>query len=225
MNAIKYIMLAILYFGAVSSQADIKTTKNISLVSDYLFRGVTQTDDGVAIQGGMDANMGNAYGGIWFSNIDAGDNAEGLPVEMDVSFGYNNKFDGFNIDVEVITRNFLVDSRGDETEFRVGTSPKKGLDINLYRGIKRKFWYPEVKYEHFLPNRLYLDVAAGIWMIDDAKDDKVLTTRVELGRDFPEFNNIDVFLGLDYISDELPGNGSDKDDAKMKFILGVRKDF
>lgn len=224
MKAIKYVVLAIVVLGS-AARAEIKTTRNIALVSDYLFRGVTQTDNGVAIQGGVDASKGNAYGGIWFSNIDAGKKAEGLPVEMDVSFGYNNQFNGFNIDVEMITRNFLVDTKGDETEFRIGTSPVKGLDINLYRGIKRKFWYPEVKYEHFLPNRLYLDVASGIWMVDDAKkDDKVLTARVELGRDFPEFNQVDIFLALDYISDKAPGN-SNKDNSKVKAIIGVRKNF
>lgn len=209
----------------IPAQAANRTTYNAALVSDYLFRGLTRTDNGPAIQGGADVVNGNAYGGIWFSNVDMPDHAEGLPVEMDVYFGYNNQFDGFNLDMEVLTYNYLNDGISDETEFKLGTSPVKGLDINIYRGVKGKTWYPEVTYEKFLPQRLYLDLAAGYWLPDDG-DDSALTLRAELARDFPELSNIDLFIAADYISDETPfGNKNDDDDSELTFLFGVRKNF
>lgn len=221
-----FTLLAIPAFLALSSAAyAAKPDYNAAFVSNYLFRGLAQTDDGPALQGGADVKEGNAYAGAWFSNVEKPDGAEGLPVEMDVYFGYNNQFDGFNLDMGVITYNYLNDATGDETEFKLGTSPAKGLDINVYRGIKNKTWYPEVTFEKYLPQRLYLDIAVGLWMQDDA-DDKALTARAELARDFPEFHSIDLFVAADFISDETPfGDDNDKDDSDLNVVIGIRKNF
>ena len=54
-------------FGAISTaQAEVTTSANVGLYSDYRFRGVSQTDEGIAIQGGFDADFGNGfYVGNW----------------------------------------------------------------------------------------------------------------------------------------------------------------
>ncbi|EAT12644.1 hypothetical protein HF888_13805 [Bermanella marisrubri] len=207
----------------MTSVADARPAYNISLVNDYLFRGVTQTDNSPAIQGGADVKNGNAYGSVWFSNVEKPDGAEGLPVEMDVSFGYNNKFGSFNLDTEIITYNYLNDAQSDETEFKFGTSPSKSLTIDVYRGIKGNYWYPELKLEKFLPNRFYLDASIGYTLYDDADDD-TLNGRIELARDFPEFNGLDIFIGATYVEDQNPGNDVDDDDD-VNFVFGVRKRF
>lgn len=197
-----------------------------TIISDYLFRGLTRTDHGPAGQVGAKMKNGNAYAGAWVSNIKAPKEAEGLPAQMNVYFGYNNRFTRtFNLDVSVITYNFLIDSMGDETEFKIGTSINKRLDINLYRAIKYKMWYPEVRYEHFFPYRIYADLSAGVWMPDKA-DDKAIHARAEIARDFPELAHIDIFLGVDMITDTTPfGNDNDKDESDINFFFGLRKDF
>ncbi|MBK5970053.1 MULTISPECIES: TorF family putative porin [Thiorhodovibrio] len=44
---------------------------NIGAVSNYMWRGVTQTSDGAAVQGGVDAaHESGFYAGTWASNID-----------------------------------------------------------------------------------------------------------------------------------------------------------
>ncbi len=46
---------------------------NVGVVSNYLWRGVTQADDGPAVQGGVDyAHSSGFYLGTWVSNIDWG---------------------------------------------------------------------------------------------------------------------------------------------------------
>ena len=37
---------------------------------DYVFRGISQTDNDLAIQGGIDYKQGHAYAGIWASNVE-----------------------------------------------------------------------------------------------------------------------------------------------------------
>lgn len=223
MNKIARIAVPVLLTAAASIQA--APAYNAGVVTDYLFRGLTQTDHGIAVQGGADVKNGNAYAGVWFSNVEKPDGSEGLPVEMDVYFGYNNQFSKFNLDLEVLTYNYLNDSIGDETEFKIGTTLIKGLDVNLYRGVKNKTWFPEVTYELYLPERLYLDLSAGLWMQDDA-DDEGFTARAELGRDFPELGGIDLYVGGSFISDETPfGDDNDDDDSDLRIFAGVRKNF
>ena len=219
----KLITGSLLALSAVGVQAE--TTKQVGLMTDSLFRGMTETDNGIAVYLKATKQIDNAYAGISFVNIDAPSGAEGVPVKMNVNFGYNNKFDNFNIDIEVITYNYLVDSQRDETEFKIGTSLTDNLDLAFYRGIKNKTWYSEIVYEKFLTNRLYLDATAGYW-IKDGADDDALTARVELGRDFPELYGIDIYAAVDFTSDSTPfGNDSDEDESELEYVLGVRKNF
>ena len=219
----KLITIFLMLLVTTSTQAE--TIKQIGFMSNYLFRGITRTDNDFAVYLKATGNVGKAYGSAGIINIESVDGAEGIPAELDVNFGYNNEFDNFNIDLEVITFNFLLDSQQDETEFKIGTSPLKGLDVSLYRGIKKNTWYPEVTYEKTLKYKIYLDAAVGFWLPDNSND-SALTGHVELGRDFPEFYGVDIYVGIDYISDTTPfGNDNDEDDAGTELIFGVRKNF
>lgn len=55
---------------------------NVSMTTDYIFRGLTQTD-GPAIQGGFDYTNGSFYAGTWGSNVNFGNN-----MELDVYAGF-----------------------------------------------------------------------------------------------------------------------------------------
>lgn len=63
-------LLAALPF-AVSAQAEESPfSANLSLVSDYAFRGFSQTDERPALQGGFDyAHASGFYAGFWASNV------------------------------------------------------------------------------------------------------------------------------------------------------------
>ncbi|MGK0474411.1 MAG: hypothetical protein ACJAYV_000054 [Oleispira sp.] len=69
----------------------VKTPHNMSLVSDSIYRSISQIDNSPAIQDGSVYNSGNAYAGVWFSDVGLEIGSESLPVEMDVNFGYNNQ--------------------------------------------------------------------------------------------------------------------------------------
>jgi len=56
--------------GAGSAQAEI--TANVALTSDYVFRGISLSDNGPAIQGGFDWNSQQFYAGVWASNVTEG---------------------------------------------------------------------------------------------------------------------------------------------------------
>ena len=67
---------------------------NVALTSEYYFRGLSQTDDAPAIQGGFDYSVDIAppaslYLGVWGSNVDFNDGADGATVETDLYGGLN----------------------------------------------------------------------------------------------------------------------------------------
>lgn len=70
---------------------------NVALTSDYVFRGISQTDEQPAIQGGFDYNHASGlYAGIWGSNVDFGeDTGDGLgrraQMELDLYAGFASK--------------------------------------------------------------------------------------------------------------------------------------
>lgn len=85
------VIAASLVSGTAIAQADEKggfeLAGNVALTSDYRFRGLTQSDNGVAIQGGFDAeHESGLYAGVWASSIDFG--ATDNTTEFDYYAGY-----------------------------------------------------------------------------------------------------------------------------------------
>ncbi len=75
---------------------------NVTLSSDYVFRGFTQTNEDPAIQGGFDWDSGAGfYLGTWGSNVNFGDGDEAA-IEIDVYGGYAGEIDNFSYDVGFI---------------------------------------------------------------------------------------------------------------------------
>jgi len=78
---------------------------NAGIVSDYVFRGVSQSSKDMAFQAGVDYAFGDSgfYAGAWGSNVDF-DITGGPNIELDAYVGYNADLgDKFNIDL-MLTR-------------------------------------------------------------------------------------------------------------------------
>jgi uncharacterized protein (TIGR02001 family) len=68
---LKTIILATTIGAALAPAAQAELTANIGVVSNYVFRGITQTDNGPAVQGGVDyAHDSGFFVGTWVSNVE-----------------------------------------------------------------------------------------------------------------------------------------------------------
>jgi uncharacterized protein (TIGR02001 family) len=72
-------------------------TGNLGIFSQYIFRGLTQTNQEPALQGGFDyAHSGGFYAGTWGSNVsvlqDSGAYSAGGSLELDIYGGYKGTF-------------------------------------------------------------------------------------------------------------------------------------
>jgi uncharacterized protein (TIGR02001 family) len=78
-------------------------TGNIALVSDYRFRGISQTFSKPALQGGFDyAHSSGLYLGNWNSNVSEGAGFPGANLEMDFYGGWKKAFGDFGLDAGFI---------------------------------------------------------------------------------------------------------------------------
>lgn len=78
----------ILALSSFSSQAEPTLSGNVSLTSDYLFRGISQTNEGMALQGGLTLSTDSGfYLSTWGSNISFGQGS----MELDLLAGWTGK--------------------------------------------------------------------------------------------------------------------------------------
>lgn len=130
--------------GAVLAQdaaAASSLSANAALVSEYRFRGVSQSFRKPALQGGLDyAHPSGFYAGSWASTIDKDFYADSAGIELDIYGGY--KFPvgaGWTVDVGLLQYLYPGESLFNTLEAYVGGSWE---------------WF-SLKYSHSLNNKFF----------------------------------------------------------------------
>jgi len=166
--------------------------------SDYVFRGISQSDNDPAIQGSFGLTYGMFYAGIWGSSIDyAADNN----IELDYYVGVTPEWMGVSFDFAYIYYNYPDDTAGDYWELKAAASyevlpkltgggafywaPDKGYDWYVYEG--------SLSYE--LPKvAMFTPTVSGLVGYTDFQSD--------VGVDYTYWN-AGLGLGVDNISFDL----------------------
>lgn len=100
-----------------AANADLEA--NIGATSNYLWRGVTQTDDSAAIQGGLDySHESGFYAGTWASNVDFGDKG----YELDLYLGFGGEAGALGYDLGYIQYLYPVHDDADFGEVYLNLS-------------------------------------------------------------------------------------------------------
>jgi len=120
------------------AEPDYTLSGNLTIGSDYRFRGFSQTDYQPTIQGGVDfAHKSGFYLGNWNSNVSS-TLYNGAPIEMDFYGGYKHSFGDFGLDVGAIyyyypgTGEYNPDFEPDNFEVYIGGS---------YGPVSLKYFY------------------------------------------------------------------------------------
>lgn len=104
-----------LAFAAPASAEDVSVSFNVGVVSDYVYRGFSQTNEDPAIQGGIDISTESGfYAGVWASSVDFGDSTD---AEIDGYFGYRTEAAGFAWDFGLIGYGYVNDPNGSGYSF------------------------------------------------------------------------------------------------------------
>ncbi len=182
---------------------------NVALTSEYLYRGISQTDDRPALQGGFDYSVDlvkpvSAYLGIWGSNVDfskteAG-STNGASVETDIVgglkgtigekaswslgfiyYGYPGSDGSFNYDFWEATGSLGYDFGVASVTASLNYSPD-------FFGASGKAWYPKLAVGAPIPGVEGLSFAGYV-----AKQYVEKNSTYGIDKDYVEWN-----LGLSY---------------------------
>jgi uncharacterized protein (TIGR02001 family) len=147
---------------AKAPEPDYTFSYNVGLVTDYRYRGISQSRLKPAIQGGVDfAHKSGFYLGTWASSIkwikDAGGNAS---AEIDVYGGYKGSYNDIGYDVGILTYQYpshkLAVSPNTTELYIAGTMGPATLKYS--HSVSNLFGFSDSK------NSGYLDLSAGFDM-------------------------------------------------------------
>ena len=96
----------------------IEISGNVSLVSDYRFRGVSFSDEDIAVQGGIDiAHESGFYVGTWASSLEEGAGPFGH-TELDLYAGFGTDIaEGVSFDIGLLYYAYPNSTPGVDTEY------------------------------------------------------------------------------------------------------------
>ena len=84
----------------VAGVAQAEVTTNLGATSDYRYRGISQTQNAPAVQGGIDyTNKNGFYAGNWNSSVSSLVYTNGAGIETDLYAGYKKEIKGITLDV------------------------------------------------------------------------------------------------------------------------------
>lgn len=115
------VVAALGYGGAAAAEV----SGSVAFTTDYVFRGVSQTDSAPAVQGSFGyEHASGVYASIWGSSVDDGIGAAGL--EYDLTLGFAKTLDnGLGFDVGIVNYRYPGGDTGtsvDVSEYYAGVS-------------------------------------------------------------------------------------------------------
>ena len=119
MKSIK-IALTSMFLVLSSYASAVEISSNVGLSSDYIWRGMTQTDGDIAVNGGFDLSAENGfYFGTWASN--AGGAGANYSMELDIYIGFSGEMaENMSYDVGYISVIYPGDDSSDFEEAYIG---------------------------------------------------------------------------------------------------------
>jgi len=213
---------------------------NVAVTSEYYYRGLSQTDDAPALQGGFDysvelAKPVNAYVGVWGSNVDFNEGAgvDGATVEIDIYGGLNGSIGSTGIGWDAGFIYYTYPGAGSSLNYDFVEGQAKlsydfgfastSLSVNYspeFFGESGAAWYTKLGVS--VPVGKKLDLAAYVARQEIEKED------VYGQPDYWEWNvsgtvNVGGFdLTLAYTGTDIPGN---PDGAGDMVLFTVSRSF
>ncbi len=169
----KKTLIATALLATTSTAALAEISGNVSMTSDYMFRGISQTDNQMAIQGGLDyAHDSGFYVGTWASNVSpdffngAGHDPQ---IELDLYAGFSGELaGGIGYDFGILHYDYPGYDDANTDELYISGS-MAGFTVSLnytdelaFAASTESAWYLSAGYEMDLPQDFGLSVSVGL---------------------------------------------------------------
>jgi uncharacterized protein (TIGR02001 family) len=149
-NKLSAAVLATLALGSTAAYAQLST--NVGLTSDYRFRGISQSNNGAAVQGGIDyAHSSGLYVGNWNSSVSSTLYPNSAGLESNLYAGWKKDvYRGLTVDVG--SYNYFYLGKDNSTDSRFNTQ-------ELYAGLG--YGPLSLKYSQSLSNYFGINNSVG----------------------------------------------------------------
>ncbi|MDP2785208.1 MAG: TorF family putative porin [Sulfurimicrobium sp.] len=215
---------------------------NVTLASEYVYRGISQTREKLALQGGFDyAHASGLYAGVWGSNIswleDLGAGVNSSSMELDLYAGYKGKIsDDFSYDVGYLRYEYpasypagFVSPNTDEL-YVAGSY--KMFTLKYSHSISNLFGYTDSRGSSYLDasanfelmSGLTLGVHAGHQKIKNWSDFSYTDYKLSLTKDFGGGLSV-AGAYIDTNADDNLYTVKGTKIADSRFVLSVTKTF
>ena len=211
-----------LMIGATSVQAQVEASANVSLATDYVWRGVSQTNEDPAIQGGFDLGFGPGfYVGTWGSNVDFGD-VENL--ELDFYGGWSTEFsNGLGLDLGVIHYHYFADDNNVDFEELYAGLSYGPVSAKVSWDPDNKNTYLEAGIEHEFKDIVTVSAHVGTYMFDTEfapGTDSYTDWSVGVSKEIGGFG-----FALTYYDTNGDGNTFGGKNADSRVVFAISKDL
>jgi len=212
-------------FTTPTVMAEGEYSANIGIASEYVWRGVTQSDEDLAIWGGVDYANEYFYLGTWAANVDFGPGSDAT-FEWDVYGGFSDTLEsGLTWDVGVIAY-FYPDADGEDLDFYeiyggLGFGLTDALEVGgyVYFDPDNENTYFEGTAGYSFTDSFSADVSLGSFSFDEGDDYvnwSVGGTYSAAGLDFD----------LRYWDTDIEGpGGAEVDGSEERIVLSITKSF
>lgn len=208
--------------SAISMPAQaVEVSGDITFVSDYTFRGISQTDEAPAIQGGITlAADSGFYVSVWGSNVDFG--GQGT-LELDVLLGWSGDIaEDWSADVGIMRYGYPnTEIAGSNFWELYGSVSYKDFTLGLaysddYYENAGKYYYIYAGYSLALTDYLSMDFHIGHNELSDDSSASYLDYGVTLSTEV-----MGIGLSLAYIDTDI----KDCTLCDSRVVFGVSKSF
>ena len=161
-------LLATVSLAQEEAKSEIGVSANVAITSNYVWRGMSQTLNSPATQGGFDVDYKGLYAGVWGSNVNFGDKSS---MEADLYLGYAAEIAGIGYDIGAIQYAYPNATEGSNfAEVYVGLSKDfDGFGVSATYSMGQKtdtIEAPdnvEVGASATLPAEIALDITYGMY--------------------------------------------------------------
>jgi len=235
-------LCAAMLLASAPSQAEL--TANASVTNNYLWRGLTQSINEAAVQGGVDyASESGFYAGTWTSNVSY-DSDDAYSYEHDMYFGFAGEASGFSYDLGYLYYNYDENAGFDFSEV-YGSIGIGNFSATLWllataepsEGPGQDFGFAEASYTSLnytipLASGAEVGLHAGYHEGDFAHafngiTDGYMDFNITLAKDGFTFMLSDTTLGTDDDGDGVEDYASmpARDNDEIKFVVSYGVDF
>lgn len=203
-----------------ATASELTLSGHVTFASDYAFRGISQTEEAPALQGGLSLSTASGfYASVWGSNVDF--LAEGT-LELDVMLGWSGAInDDWSTDVGIMRYGYPnAEIDGSNFYELYGSLSYKDLTFGLaysddYYANSGNFIYVYAYYAYALSDNLSLDLHVGQNEYDDSSA-SYLDWSIGLSTEV-----LGAGLSLTYVDTDI--NGSYLADSRV--IFAISKSF